>query len=157
MSTFNEILTFAYESAYDLSKKKLFSNPKIYTANGDLSKRWYVYFSFRDPNTDKLKRLTPFYGKANTYTTKEERLEVLTVYRKVLLNLLKEGYNPFLDNTDLNQKLLRKNDKTTSRFDKSKQQKETEPNLNQPEEDLFLSLRTAFDYGLKLKEKLGGR
>ena len=36
--------------------KKKYSTPKIYDAKGDLSKRWYVYFSFRNPNTDKLER-----------------------------------------------------------------------------------------------------
>ncbi|ULC58638.1 hypothetical protein MBM09_11985 [Flaviramulus sp. BrNp1-15] len=160
MSTFKQILTFAYESeyesAYDLSKKKLFSSPKIYTANGNLSKRWYVYFSFRDPNTGKLKRLTPFYGTANTYKTKEERMEVLTVYRKVLLKLLKQGYNPFKDNTALYQKLHGKTITTPSITEESTQQKEAKQSLNQPREMPNLSLRAAFDYGLKLKEKLVG-
>ncbi|SNR62866.1 hypothetical protein SAMN06265371_10788 [Lutibacter agarilyticus] len=72
MSNFNEILTFesksAYDFAYDLSMKKNFSTPKIYTANGDLKKRWYVYFSFRNPKTGRLKRITPFYGDANKRT-----------------------------------------------------------------------------------------
>ncbi|SFZ91336.1 Site-specific recombinase XerD [Flaviramulus basaltis] len=160
MSTFKQILTFAYESeyesAYDLSTKKLFSSPKIYTANGNLSKRWYVYFSFRDPNTGKLKRLTPFYGTANTYKTKEERMEVLTVYRKVLLKLLKQGYNPFKDNTALYQKLQGKTITTPSTTEESTQQKEAKQSLNQPREVPNLSLRAAFDYGLKLKEKLVG-
>ncbi len=35
MLTINQILMFAY----DLSKKRTFSNPKTYTANGDLDKR----------------------------------------------------------------------------------------------------------------------
>ncbi|NJX16846.1 hypothetical protein [Tamlana crocina] len=65
MLTFKQILTFAYdseyESAYDLSEKRRFSQPKIYTGNNDLSKRWYVYFSFRDPETGRLKRQTPIY------------------------------------------------------------------------------------------------
>ena len=156
MYTNKQILTFAYESEYDLSKKKLFSIPKIYTANGNLSKRWYVYFSFRDSDTGKLKRLTPFYGTANTYKTKEERLEVLTVYRKVLLKLLKQGYNPFLDNTALYQKLQGKNETKPLDTNESTQQKETNLNLNQTKEEPKLSLRAAFDYGLKLKEKLIG-
>ena len=57
MFNFNKFLIFdsqnAYESAYDLSMKKNYSNPKIYDANGDLSKRWYVYFSYRNPETGK--------------------------------------------------------------------------------------------------------
>ena len=46
MSILNLILTFdcenAYDCAYDLLMRKNFSNPNIYTANGDLNKRWYV-------------------------------------------------------------------------------------------------------------------
>lgn len=105
MFTFKQLLTFAYdseyESAYDLSKKKQFSLPKIYNANNDLKKRWYIYFSFRDPHTGHLKRQTPIYGDANTYKTKEERLAVLSAYRKVLLDLLRKGFNPYQDNAEL--------------------------------------------------------
>ena len=90
-----------YESAYDLLMKRNFYSPKIYSAKGDLKKRWFVYFSFRDPKSGKLKRFTPVYGKANTYKTKEERLEVLVVYRKTLLKLLKQGFNTYSDNVEL--------------------------------------------------------
>lgn len=105
MSNLNKLITLdalnEYESAYDLSTIRNFSTPKIYSANGDLKKRWYIYFSFRDPKSGKLKRITPFYGNANTYKTKEERLSILVTYRKVLLKLLKQGYNPYADNTEL--------------------------------------------------------
>ncbi|NOR28826.1 MAG: hypothetical protein GQ540_09920, partial [Lutibacter sp.] len=108
MSNLNEYLTFkvesAYDCAYDLTVKKNYSTPKMYTANGDLKKRWYVYFSFRDPKTGKLKRVTPFYGEVHKYKTKEDRLFVLSAYRKKILELLKKGYNPFDDNTKLYQK-----------------------------------------------------
>ena len=42
----NHILIFEYENEHvfehDLLVKKNFSDPKIYTAKGDLSKCWYV-------------------------------------------------------------------------------------------------------------------
>lgn len=95
----------AYESAYDLTMKQQYSEPKIYLGNNDLSKRWYVYFSYRNPETGKLTRQTPIYGDANTYKTKEERLAVLTIYRRVLLKLLKQGYSPYEDNTELHTRL----------------------------------------------------
>ena len=105
MSNLNKLLNFeygnAYDFAYDLSMKKNYSNPKIYDANGDLTKRWYVYFSYRNPETGKLKRVTPFYGKTNSYKTKSERMFVLMIYKHKILELLKRGYNPFEDNTDL--------------------------------------------------------
>ena len=69
MSNLNEFITFkvesAYESAYDLAVKKNYSIPKIYIAGGDLKKRWYIYFSYKDPKTGKMKRVTPFYGEAH--------------------------------------------------------------------------------------------
>ncbi len=109
MLTFQELIQSEYESAYDyaydLTMKKTYSEPKIYMGNNDLSKRWYVYFSYEDPNTGKLKRQTPIYGNANTFKTKEERLAVLSIYRRVLVKLLKQGYSPYEDNTELHTKL----------------------------------------------------
>ncbi len=155
MLKLNEFLTFEYESeyksAYDLTQKKSFSNPKIYSANGDLQKRWYVYFSFREPKSGKLKRLAPIYGNANTYKTKEDRLTVLTAYRKGLLKLLRDGYNPFGDNKDL--------------CSKRKEGVELEPSISiQPEavdnlalnqiEEPKVSVKEAFDFALELKDKL---
>ncbi|MBD0831654.1 tyrosine-type recombinase/integrase [Aestuariibaculum sediminum] len=108
MSYLNEFLTFEHRSEHvfehDLSKKPQFSTPKIYTANGNLDKRWYVYFSFRNPKTGKLERMKNIYGIANTYKKKEERLSVLTTYRKRLIILLKKGYNPFENNEALFKK-----------------------------------------------------
>lgn len=108
MFNLNEILKFEYQSEHvlehDLQMKKNFSLPKIYTANGNLKKRWYVYFSFRNPETGKLDRMKNIYGTANTYKTKEDRLSVLTSYRKNLIRLLKLGFNPFEDNVGLFQK-----------------------------------------------------
>jgi integrase len=112
MQSIYEYLTFTtkieHDLEHDLTPKKLYSLPKINNANGDLSKRWYVYFSFRNPETDKMKRLSNIYGEANKYKTKEDRLSALTIYRKRLLNLLKQGYNPFVDNTELYQSLQQK-------------------------------------------------
>ena len=157
MFNFKEMLTLAYESeyetAYDLSEKKNYSIPKIYTAKGDLSKRWYVYFSFRNPETGKLKRITPFYGNINTYKSKEERLQVLTTYRKVLIRLLKSGYTPFGDNTELFQKL---NNKVNSTYESpstlplSKQNH----NANIEKEEPKMGITEAFDFAVKYKERL---
>ncbi|WMI70086.1 tyrosine-type recombinase/integrase [Mangrovimonas sp. YM274] len=111
MSTLNEILTFEHESEHNfahdlehnLAHKTNFSTPKIYDAKGDLKKRWYVYFSYRNPETGKLQRMKNIYGTAHLYKTKEDRLAVLSKYRIRLLKLLRQGYNPFADNTALFQ------------------------------------------------------
>ncbi|AXG70163.1 hypothetical protein KORDIASMS9_02402 [Kordia sp. SMS9] len=49
MRIFNSIL----KNEYDLKKLKLFSEPKFYSAKGDLSMRWFVYFLYRDSKTGK--------------------------------------------------------------------------------------------------------
>jgi hypothetical protein len=110
MFTLNEFLTNEYESEHvlehSLLKKKIFSAPKIYSANGDLNKRWHVYYSYRNPKSGKLKRQTPIYSNANKFKTKEERLTVLVTYRKALLKLLNKGYNPYEDNKKLHKELI---------------------------------------------------
>ncbi|QHI39273.1 Tyrosine recombinase XerC [Kordia antarctica] len=95
MSTFNEILQNEYVIEYNLKAKKDYSQPKIYDANGDLSKRWYVYYSYREPKTDKLKRQPPIYKGANRFDTKAERLEILMAYKLALKKLLSQGYSPY--------------------------------------------------------------
>jgi len=148
MSILNLLLTFdcenAYDCAYDLQMTKNFSNPTIYIANGDLTKRWYVYFSYRNPETGKLKRVTPIYGNVNKFKTKEERLYVLSAYRKKLLEILKAGFNPFEDNTDLYKKF--KSKEGTLGELPTKDVKEAEKPA--------LTVRDALEFALSLKEKL---
>ena len=112
MFNLNEFLTFEYQNAHvlehdlehDLQMKKNFSTPKIYNAKGNLNKRWNIYFTYRNPKTGKLQRMKNIYGKSNVFKTKEERLSVLIIYRKKLVQLLKAGFNPFEENTKLLKK-----------------------------------------------------
>lgn len=103
-----ELITLEFSNEHDLEHelehKRKFSTPKIFDANGDLKKRWYVYFSYRDPNTGKMKRMKNIYGGVNKFKTKAERYSILSLYRKRLLYFLKQGYNPFEDNTQLYKK-----------------------------------------------------
>lgn len=73
MQSIHEFPTYTTKIEHDLKVLPLFSSPKIYTAKGDLSKRWYVYFSFRNPKTGKLERQTNIKGDANKYLTKKEQ------------------------------------------------------------------------------------
>jgi len=151
-----ELLTFdvenEYDCAYDLPVKKNFSSPKIYTANGDLQKRWYVYFSYRNPETGKLQRVTPIYGSANKYKTKEARLSILVFYRKLIVKFLKQGYNPFEDNTE---SYWKDKDNSNAMIEGGKKEPVTiaasDSTLAQEPK---MTLKEAFDFGLKLKEKL---
>ncbi|MFK7749032.1 MAG: tyrosine-type recombinase/integrase [Kordia sp.] len=89
-----------------MKKLKQFSEPKIYTGKDDLSKRWYVYFSYRNPTTGKLERQPPIYGEANKLKTKTDRLAYLSTIRKVLHQMLKKGYSPFEDAVVTDKRLL---------------------------------------------------
>ncbi|APQ18771.1 tyrosine-type recombinase/integrase [Maribacter hydrothermalis] len=155
MSIFLETITFEHESEHvlehDLSTKSNFSAPKIYTAKGDLSKRWYVYFSFRDPVTKKLVRMKNIYGKANNYKTKADRLTVLTSYRKNLLKLLREGYSPFEKKKDIG--LEKETPPTrTETVKKVDPVAPVAPTEGEPVESWGMPLSDAFDYVLKLKK-----
>ena len=160
MPNFNEILTFeiksAYDFAYDLSMKNNFSTPKIYTANGDLKKRWYVYFSFRNPKTGRLKRITPFYGDANKHKTKSDRMFVLSVYKHKIEMLLKKGYNPFEDNSDLFIKEKQKQGIVKDQNAEPKILVTTTPEIvtKTPETIKSKTISEAFEFALNLKKKL---
>ena len=172
MFNFNDLIEkeykSAYESAYDLSLKKEFSIPKIYTAKNDISKRWYVYFSYRNPDTGKLKRQTPIYGDANKYKTKEERLAVLSILRQVLLKLLRQGYNPYSNNELLYQKRQEKHSQKEAeathqgiirqtRLNKQQAEKKqpeiVEEIVEEIEEDLGATIQKAYDFDRIIKEE----
>ena len=152
MLNLNEFITFEYESAYDLQMTKNFSNPNIYIASGDLTKRWYVYFSYRNPETGKLKGVTPIYGNVNKFKTKEERLYVLSAYRKKLLQILKAGFNPFEDNTDLYKKY--KSEEGAGANEPTIEVKGIGIGKKIQPDKLTKTLKEAFEFALSLKEKL---
>ena len=102
--------TYHGYSVHTFSMKSNFNDPKIFTGGADitkwstlskssqkdaLSKSWYIYFSFRDPDTGKMKRQTNIKGEANRYKTKKERFSYLKTMQHNLLMLLKEGFNPY--------------------------------------------------------------
>ena len=180
MQTLNEVITYEHylehDSEHDLSHKKDFSAPKIYTANGDLTKRWYVYFSFRDPETEKLKRQKNIYGNTNTFKNKEDRLALLSRYRRRLLKLLQEGYSPYINNTELyKSKLVRKDTADATQaipqkellpqikfpktiVDKTEISKKTKAIEDVDTNDSSMTLREALDFSLKIKKnQISGR
>ena len=139
--------------------KKNFSNPKLYTASGDLNKRWYVYFSYRNPKNGRLKRVTPFYGEAHKYKTKEDRLFVSSTYRKKILELLNKGFNPFENNTELYQK--RKELENTGETTTKTSEPIKEPRNLIVEDQISTrtnqkTIKEAFEFSLLIKKKIVG-
>ncbi len=77
---------------------KKFTKPKIYHGGKsfDLKKRWYVYYSYLNPKTNKLVQQPPVYDQINRlYKTKEERLEAVKYLQKAIELALKEGFSPY--------------------------------------------------------------
>jgi integrase len=149
---------------HDLPMKSNFSNPKFYTGGVDiskwnklsktekseaLSKDWYVYFSFRNPKTRKLQRQSNIKAGVNKLKTKEERIKFLEFINERLLFLLKKGFNPFEDNSQLENKLTNKSENVII---------EAIPQNNTKNEEDFteLSIKQAFDFGLKIKKSVLG-
>ncbi len=98
MSKILELLCTEYENVYGLKMKKNYSTSKIYHGGKDydLTKRWYVYYSYRHPETGKLVRQSPIFANFNRlYKTKIERLKYFNILRETLENLLKNGYSPY--------------------------------------------------------------
>lgn len=110
MGSFFDKLQTEYATAYSTGLSKKFTNPKIYHGGPsfDLSKRWYVYYSFEHPTKkDKggkplMERQTPIYLKINQkYKTKEDRLHHFKLVKETLHEMLKDGYSPYQENSSL--------------------------------------------------------
>lgn len=94
-----------YGSEYYPKKRMKYTTPKIYSGGKsfDLSKRWYVYYSYVDPQTNVMTRQPPIYYKINReYKTKHERLRALKDLKKDIETLLKEGYSPYASERNQN-------------------------------------------------------
>ncbi|HBV14870.1 phage integrase N-terminal SAM-like domain-containing protein [Chryseobacterium carnipullorum] len=102
-----EILKTEYSNEYSIEMLNVtYKSPKIYHGGDDydLSQRWYVYYSYVDPETGKMKRQPPIYMDVNRdFQTVTERLTRLKAIKKNLAELLKKGYSPYPD-TDLKER-----------------------------------------------------
>ncbi|WP_246160904.1 tyrosine-type recombinase/integrase [Maribacter flavus] len=170
------LLQKEYEKAYVFRMKINFSEPKIYTGGVDVSrwstlsrkeqkealdKRWYVYYSFRNPKTGKMVRQGRIKGGANTFRTKKERYQFLAILRNNLHQLLAMGFNPYEDNSELIQKLEgdHPQKKEPSKAKKNKvdaiKVKPSSPKnprtTKQKTADAGMEIHEALEYGLKIK------
>lgn len=103
MSKITRLLQIEYKNEYVLGYRKLYSEPKVYDAKGNIKSRWYVYYSFRNPKTLLLERQPPIYAGVNQFKILKERKEAIEVLRKSVSLILKNGFNPFDDETTVDQ------------------------------------------------------
>ncbi len=106
MSFFLKYLKTAYETAYSKNTVKKYIDPKIYHGGKtfDLKKRWYVYYSFINPETGEMERQSPITMEINRrFKTKKERLFHFRILKKVLKDMLKKGYSPYENNIEFDE------------------------------------------------------
>ena len=84
-----------YGNEYAMKNKGLFTKPRIYDANGDISKRWYVYFSYLNPKTNKMERQAPLYYGMNRHKDASVRRAAAKQLRDMVEDVLKNGYSPY--------------------------------------------------------------
>lgn len=80
--------------------KKIAILPKLYDAGGDASKKWYVYFSVRDPKSDKMVRFKKSSGLEPDIAVAERHkkaTELIDEYTK----RLQSGWNPFTNDKEV--------------------------------------------------------
>ena len=75
--------------------KKLIILPKLYNCRGDVRKQWFVYFSVRDPRTDKMQRFR--YYEGFTGLTASQKYEHASKILEEYTIKLKAGWYPVAD------------------------------------------------------------
>lgn len=99
MLSITQILKTEYDFEYEKGMiERQYILPKIYHGgkNFDLSKRWYVYYSYRNPETGEMTRQPSIYMNVNRdFSTASERLSRLKIIQKNLSDLLKKGFSPY--------------------------------------------------------------
>lgn len=83
-----------------MKRKKIVILPQVNDAGGDVSKKWFVYYSYRDPRTDKMKRFK-IYAGLHKIKDKEKRMAAAEELRDELRGKLKNGWNPFMDDSEV--------------------------------------------------------
>ncbi|MFL0354780.1 tyrosine-type recombinase/integrase [Xanthomarina sp. GH4-25] len=111
-----------HDSVHDFTMKPNYNEPKIYTGgveidqwskytkkeqNEALNKPWYVYYSFRNPETGLMTQQKRIKASANSFSTRKGRLSILKPIQRKLLDVLEAGYNPYLeDNSHVKRNLM---------------------------------------------------
>ncbi|HSQ47126.1 MAG TPA: site-specific integrase, partial [Lutibacter sp.] len=154
-----------------------YSEPKIFTGGVDisqwknlttkeqklaLSKEWFVYYSYRDPESKKLKRQSHIKAGANRFKSRRGRLTVLKTLQRNLGLLLENGFNPYEDNTTNKERFLGKKPEVAASIDSitaqpttgnNMQQHATTNNNIQQVETIGMSITEAFKFGLGIKKR----
>ena len=171
MSQLFLLLQNVHTIVHTLPMKNNFSKPKIYTGGVSisswnklsksekeiaLSKDWYVYFKFRNPETGKLTRQSNIKAGVNRLKSKEDRMNMLEKIQAKILFLLEQGFNPYQDNLLLEGKLNGKKELVQlPEIITSKKENIKVENVEKIEKEK--SIREAFEFGLAIKKNVLGK
>lgn len=164
---------FQFNTFKKLIVKKNFSIPKISTGGvvinnwgklseqekrNALTKNWYIYYSFRDPETGQLKRMPNIKGGANRFKTKTERYNYLRTLRDALEFLLEKGFNPYEENHELDYieeepiKVEKITEVEPSPIINKTEKPSIQENQTIENEENIPTIKQAFDIALKIKK-----
>ena len=145
-----------------------YSEPKIFTGGVSitqwkdlssvekklaLSKEWFVYYSYRDPESGKLKRQSHIKAGANRHKNMRARLSVLKTLQRNLFLLLENGFDPYEDNTANKERFLGKTIKVIEPT-VTVIAPPTTTGINwQQVETNEMSITEAFKFGLEIKKR----
>jgi integrase len=79
-----------------MSRQKILILPRLHTYDGDVTKQWFVYYSYRDPSSGKMKRFRIYDGFSKHRSAAEKMQhghDLLESLKEKLLN----GWSPFED------------------------------------------------------------
>jgi integrase len=75
---------------------KIAELPKIYDAGGSLLRKWFVFYSFRNPESGKMQRFR-VYENINSYKTIASRGNCARIVSDQILKKINSGWSPFND------------------------------------------------------------
>lgn len=145
-----------------------YSEPKIFTGGVNitqwkdlssaekkqaLSKEWFVYYSYRDPDSGKLKRQSHIKAGANRHKNMRARLSVLKTLQRNLFLLLENDFNPYEDNTVNKKRFLGKTIKVIEPTEKVIDPPATNGNSQQEPATNEITIAEAFKFGLEIKKR----
>lgn len=82
-----------------MTKTKICILPKLYDCGGNTKKQWFVYFSYRNPKTKKMRRWKIFDGFHGLPTKKARYAHGETLIAEYTAKL-KSGWNPFAEESE---------------------------------------------------------
>lgn len=82
-----------------MSRIKIAIPPKVNTCGGDLSKKWFVYYSIKNPQTGKMERFKDYKG-LHKFKTFNERLKAANIKAEEYLDKIGNGWTPFEDTSN---------------------------------------------------------